>query len=253
MQNIASAMSADFDWLNPEVNIDLSSKNHEKPYFTDWTKPLPLKGFPDKPKIPYSFFFNKDLRNIQLTQETSKSKYASSLTISVPAARYEIPAIEETTRVFSNSIVAYDRDALHGIQHWPERRRLGYTSRLGEKSLENVKQKSKIIAILEIQELQRFNYIFMREIVVKRQDEKKYKFSEADFPDLYLNDIEDMYLEKVQSRMRGFDRDVQYNFMASLLLYIRRLIVQERVEDLQLGVESYLHQQQKATKLHEVR
>lgn len=39
--------------------------------------------------------------------------------------------------------------------------------------------------------------------------------------------------------MRGFDRETQYNFMASLLLFIRRLIVQERVEDLQLGVESY--------------
>ncbi|MCO6516373.1 MAG: hypothetical protein J6586_07735, partial [Snodgrassella sp.] len=111
LQNIASAMSAEFDWLNPEMNIDLSSKNHEKPYFTDWTKPLPLTGFPDKPKLPYSYFFNKDLRNIQLTQEKPKKKYASSLTISVPAARYEIPAIEETTRVFSNSIVAYDRDA----------------------------------------------------------------------------------------------------------------------------------------------
>lgn len=61
-----------------------------------------------------------------------------------------------------------------------------------------MKHKSKIIAILEIQELKRFNYMFMNEIVVKRQDEKKYKFSEADFPDLYLNDIEDMYLEKVQ-------------------------------------------------------
>ena len=232
-------MSAEFDWLNPEMNIDFSSKNHEKPYFTDWTKPLPLTGFPEKPKLPYSYFFNKDLQNIKLTQEKNKKKYASSLTISVPAARYEIPAIEETTRVFSNSIVAYDRDALHGIQHWPERRRLGYTSRLGEKSLEDVKHKSKIIAILEIHESQRFNYKFMREIVVKRQDEKKYKFSEADFPDLNLNDIEDMYLEKVKGRMRGFDRDVQYNFMASLLLYIRRLIVQERVEDLQLGVESY--------------
>ena len=42
-------MSGKFDWLNPEVNIDISSKNHEKPYFTDWTKPLPLQGFPEKP------------------------------------------------------------------------------------------------------------------------------------------------------------------------------------------------------------
>jgi hypothetical protein len=37
----------------------------------------------------------------------------------------------------------------------------------------------------------------MKEIVVKRQDEKEYKFCEADFHDLNLNDIEDMYLEVV--------------------------------------------------------
>ena len=91
---------------------------------------------------------------------------------------------------------------------------------------------------MEIQESKKLNYTFMNEIV-KRQDEKKYKFSEADFPDLYLNDIEDMYLEKVQGRMCEFDTDTQYNFISSLLLFIRRLIVQERVEDLQLGVESY--------------
>ena len=54
-----------------------------------------------------------------------------------------------------------------------------------------------------------------------------------------LNDIEDMYLEKVKGNIRHFTRDLQYNFISALLIYIRRLIVQERVENLQLGVESY--------------
>ena len=57
---------------------------------------------------------------------------------------------------------------------------------------------------MEIHESKKFNYTFMREIIIKRQDEKKYKFLEADFPDLYLNDIEDMYLEKVQGKIRQF-------------------------------------------------
>jgi hypothetical protein len=237
LQNIASAMSSEFDWLNPDVNYH--PKKSVKPFIIDWTKPLPLTGFPEKPKLPYKRFFNKDLHNLRLSDDTSKRRVSSSLTISVPAARYDIPAIEETAPIFSDSVVAYDRDALLGIQHWSERRRLGYTHRLGFTSIENVKHNSKIIAILEIVQSKRCDYTFMKEIVVKRQDEQKYKFSEADFPNLNLNDIEDMYLEKVQKRMRGFDRDVQYNFISSLLLFIRRLIVQERVEDLQLGVESY--------------
>ena len=95
-------MSGQFDWLNPEVNFDARSRKHDKPYFTDWTKPLTLHGFPEKRKIPYQFFFNKDLCNLQLTEDNSKRKYTSSLTISVPAARYEVPAIEESTPVFSN-------------------------------------------------------------------------------------------------------------------------------------------------------
>ena len=131
MQNIASAMSSEFDWLNPDVN--LNPKKPIKPFVTNWTKPLPLLGFPEKPKIPYKRFFNKDLHNLRLSDDTSKRRVTSSLTISVPAARYDIPAIEESAPIFSDSVVAYDRDALHGIQHWPERRRLGYTHRLGYK------------------------------------------------------------------------------------------------------------------------
>lgn len=70
MQNIASAMSAQFDWLNPEVYFD--AQNPIKPFVTDWTKPLPLLGFPEKPKIPYTRFFNKDLNNLQLSDDNSK-------------------------------------------------------------------------------------------------------------------------------------------------------------------------------------
>jgi DNA polymerase III delta subunit len=50
MQNIASAMSEQFDWLNPEANFDARSQNLIKPFVTDWTKPLPLLGFPEKTK-----------------------------------------------------------------------------------------------------------------------------------------------------------------------------------------------------------
>ena len=104
MHNIASALSDSFDWLNPEANYDAHSK-HNEPYFTDWTKPLPLQGFADKPKIPYRFFFNYDLRYLQHDIKTSTDRYKSSLRISVPAARYELPDIEETTPIFSKSVV----------------------------------------------------------------------------------------------------------------------------------------------------
>ena len=126
-------------------------------------------------------------------------------------------------------MVKYNREALLGIQHWPTGRQLYYTSFLGMHSDEDVKHDSRIVAIMKLAEKHMWNYYFMREIIVKRQDEQEYEFNEADFPYLNLNDIEDLYLEKAQGRMCRFSTAMQYNFISSLLLFIRRLIIQERV------------------------
>ena len=75
--------------------------------------------------------------------------------------------------------------------------------------------------------------------MVKRQDEKDYAFCEADFERLSLNDIEDLYLAKVQGRMRQFSTEIQREYIKSLLIFIISIVIQERVEDLQLAVESY--------------
>ena len=73
-------------------------------------------------------------------------------------------------------------------------------------------------------------------------DEQEYVFSEADFHRLPLNDIEDMYLLKVQGKLCNLPREFQLKFITALLIFIRSVIVKERVEDLQLGVESYQRQ-----------
>ena len=52
LENIARAMSNDIDWLNHESNVDNSSGKNG-PYFRDCTKPLPMLGRPNKPKIPF--------------------------------------------------------------------------------------------------------------------------------------------------------------------------------------------------------
>ncbi|GJS99571.1 hypothetical protein Tco_0820741 [Tanacetum coccineum] len=54
--------------------------------------------------------------------------------------------------------------------------------------------------------------LFNPELVVRRANQKEYTFKDADFPRLHLNDIEDMYL---------------------------LIVIQKRVEDIQLRVESY--------------
>nr|GEW74528.1 hypothetical protein [Tanacetum cinerariifolium] len=67
----------------------------------------------------------------------------------------------------------------------------------------------------------------------------KRQFKEGDFMDLHLNDIEDMLLVDVQHKLFHLtDIDI-VDFIVALCMLTRSLIIKKRVEDLQLGVESY--------------
>ena len=48
-----------------------------------------------------------------------------------------------------------------------------------------------------------------------------------------------MYLFKIQGKLEHFPGSLQYDIVNSILLYIRQTVLKARVEDAQLGVESY--------------
>ncbi|GJQ92555.1 hypothetical protein Tco_0003694 [Tanacetum coccineum] len=83
-----------------------------------------------------------------------------------------------------------------------------------------------------------FGYGYLKEIVVKRADHKEYMFTEADFLRLNQNDIEDLYLLKIQDKIYNIDGVDEHNLINALLFYIRRIVIKKRVEDAQLEVES---------------
>ncbi|GKE55738.1 hypothetical protein Tco_1494923 [Tanacetum coccineum] len=72
-----------------------------------------------------------------------------------------------------------------------------------------------------------------------RSDDQEYEFSYADLPRLSLNDVEDMYLLHVQDKLHHLPLEFVKDFNNALLLFIRRVMIQNRVEDIHLGVESY--------------
>ncbi|GKB42084.1 hypothetical protein Tco_0887026 [Tanacetum coccineum] len=92
-------------------------------------------------------------------------------------------------------------------------------------------------AILCVKKLHGYSYL--EEIVVKRSDQQLYKFKEGDFVALHLNDIKDMLLLTVQHKLFHLNRNVIVDFIVALRMFTRTLILKRRVEDLQLGVESY--------------
>ncbi|GJR00770.1 hypothetical protein Tco_0523754 [Tanacetum coccineum] len=56
-----------------------------------------------------------------------------------------------------------------------------------------------------------YDYGYLEEIVVRREDQKLYKFKEGDFPRLNLRDIEDMLLLLVQKKIANLEKDVIFD------------------------------------------
>nr|GEU70276.1 hypothetical protein [Tanacetum cinerariifolium] len=83
------------------------------------------------------------------------------------------------------------------------------------------------------------NYKHMDWITVRRDDDKLYKFKEGDFKRLHIQDIEDMLLLLVQGKLTNPTVEERFAFNVSLRMFTRSIVIQRRVEDLQLGVESY--------------
>nr|GFA99267.1 hypothetical protein [Tanacetum cinerariifolium] len=84
-----------------------------------------------------------------------------------------------------------------------------------------------------------YNYKHLDWISVRRDDDKIYKFKEGNFKRLRLQDIEDMLLLLVQGKQSNLTVEERFAFNVSLRMFTRSIVIQRRVEDLQLGVESY--------------
>nr|GFB91096.1 hypothetical protein [Tanacetum cinerariifolium] len=61
----------------------------------------------------------------------------------------------------------------------------------------------------------------------------------CDFKRLRLQDIEDMLLLLVQGKLSNLTVEERFAFNVSLRMFTRSIVIQRRVEDLQLGVERY--------------
>nr|GEZ77194.1 hypothetical protein [Tanacetum cinerariifolium] len=72
-----------------------------------------------------------------------------------------------------------------------------------------------------------------------KDDDKLYKFKEGDFKRLRIQDIKDIVLLLVQGNLTNLTVEERFAFNVSLKRFTRSIVIQRRVEDLQLGVKSY--------------
>nr|GEV32896.1 hypothetical protein [Tanacetum cinerariifolium] len=126
------------------------------------------------------------------------------------AAQYDLPGIEDMVlNIWSHVKVAYYKLSLWGISHWRDQRRGNEETWVW----------------------------YLREIEVRRADNDLYTFKEGDFPRLRINDIEDMLILIVQNRLTNILGDDVFDFVIALRMFTKSIVIQKRVEDLQLAVE----------------
>ncbi|GKF70469.1 hypothetical protein Tco_0203526, partial [Tanacetum coccineum] len=97
----------------------------------------------------------------------------------------------------------------------------------------------RILSVVSLKTFSRYGYTFLREIVLRRANYKEYKISEVDFKNLHPNDFEDLYLLHLQGKLNHLSGAYKLHLFNAVNLWIRNLVIRQRVEDLQLGIKSY--------------
>ncbi|GJS02619.1 hypothetical protein Tco_0319127, partial [Tanacetum coccineum] len=201
-------------------------------------EPLPLGGPPGQVTIQPQFFFNKDLDYL-LTGDKER-KIALSIS-KLKAARYLDFGLEELVpSLWVESEREYDISAVYGITHWWFRRKEFYINKHSESSdREAVRSQMRILSVISVKVFEKYGYNYLREIILCRADYQEYKISEKDFKNLYPNDFEDLFLLNIQEKLNHLPKTDKTSLHTAVNMWIRNLVIRNRVGDLQLGIESY--------------
>nr|GEW96344.1 hypothetical protein [Tanacetum cinerariifolium] len=203
LEEVFKVTTDQLDWVNPEG----------QQYPHNLLKPLPLiPNNRGRRVIPFEHFINNDLE--YLRGGASSRKYTTSIMKTKAADYGHIKWIEDLVprTLWMEEPIGYDKHAL-----WWRR----------------------IIVVTKLKIVEWHSYKHLDSITVRRDDDKVYKFKEGDFKRLRIQDIKDMLLFLVQGKLTNLTVKERIAFNVSLRMFTKRIVIQRRVEDLQLGVESY--------------
>ncbi|GJZ02519.1 hypothetical protein Tco_0520480 [Tanacetum coccineum] len=157
---------------------------------------------------PHPYFYNNDYT--YLVDLSTEEKYTTSITKHYAARYYKEGIEDKIPERWSKEVRHYHFEALNGIHHWEEDIIDVFKAGTSVVTEGNVYSDLMIKSVVRIIVKKKWGYGFLTSIVVRRSDDKEYEFSYADLPRLNMNDVEDI-----------------------------RTVIKNRVEDIQLGVESY--------------
>ncbi|GJZ00603.1 hypothetical protein Tco_0518032 [Tanacetum coccineum] len=96
-----------------------------------------------------------------------------------------------------------------------------------------------ILSVVKIEVFSLYGYDYMKTIVLRRADLNEYIIAERDFKYLYPSDFEDLYLLNLQGHLNHLPPKDKKILSTAVNLWIRNLVIRQRVEDFQLGIKSY--------------
>nr|GEW94993.1 putative nucleotide-binding alpha-beta plait domain, zinc finger, RING/FYVE/PHD-type [Tanacetum cinerariifolium] len=193
----------------------------------DWWKPLPEKERLVTPERAWTISSS----NVPALS-ISKMKVAR-----YPDFRLELLVPEQ---IWINKVCTYDISAAYGISHWWFNRKKFYIDRHDSPSHQReVKKHIRILSVVRIKAFSRYGYDYLSKIVLRRAHFQEHKIVEKDFKNMYLNDFEDLNMLLLQGyldHLSGFDKRM---LSTAVKLWTRNLVIRQRVEDLQLGIDRH--------------
>nr|GEU90132.1 retrovirus-related Pol polyprotein from transposon TNT 1-94 [Tanacetum cinerariifolium] len=180
------------------------------------SKPLPLGGPPGQVTIQSDFFFNKDLEYLRYGSKGSRPALSIS---KMKAAYYPDVGLEQMVP----------------DQTWIEEE-CKHTS---EGDRRAVRTHMQILSVVRIEFFSMYEYDYMKKIVLHRADLNEHVIAERDLKYLYPSDFEDLYLLNLQGHLNHLPPKDKKILTTAVNLWTRHLVIRHRVEDFQLGIESY--------------
>ncbi|GJZ63098.1 hypothetical protein Tco_0619519 [Tanacetum coccineum] len=123
---------------------------------------------------------------------------------------------------------------------------LRYGRKIGRPALSISKMKAAFYPDVDLEQLVPDQFWIKEEckrpqskIILRRADLKEYVIAERDFKYMYPSDFEDLYLLNLQGHLNHLSPDDKKVLTTAINLWTRNLVIRQRVEDFQLGIESY--------------
>nr|GFA28278.1 hypothetical protein [Tanacetum cinerariifolium] len=203
------------------------------------SKPLPIGGPPGQVTIQSEFFFNKDLEYLRYGSKCNRP----DLSISKMKVAYYLDAgLEQMVpdQFWIDEECKYDIAAMYVISHWWFQRQRFYIDRHTSEGDRNaVRTHMRILSVVRIEVFSMYGYDYMKKISLRRADLNEHVIAKRDFKYLYPSGFEDLYLLNLQGHLNHLSPKDKKILTTAVNQWIRQPVIRQRVEDFQLGIESY--------------